>query len=84
MNPGLVFAAVSGWGEAGPYRDLGSHGLAFDAFAGLAPPREVDGRPARPSGHVWQGLEAGPLYAALWRSSPGCCAPALTGEPCST
>jgi crotonobetainyl-CoA:carnitine CoA-transferase CaiB-like acyl-CoA transferase len=60
-----VFASVSGWGEAGPYRDLGSHGLAFDAFAGLAPPRDVDGRPARPSGHVWQGLEAAPLYAAL-------------------
>ena len=65
VNPALIFAAVSGWGEAGPYRDLGSHGLAFDAFAGLAPPREVDGRPARPAGHVWQGLEAAPLYAAL-------------------
>jgi crotonobetainyl-CoA:carnitine CoA-transferase CaiB-like acyl-CoA transferase len=39
--------------------------LAFDAFAGLAPPREVDGRTSRPLGHVWQGLEAGPLYAAL-------------------
>jgi crotonobetainyl-CoA:carnitine CoA-transferase CaiB-like acyl-CoA transferase len=65
VNPTLVFAAVSGWGQEGPYRDLGSHGLAFDAFAGLAPPREVDGRISRPLGHVWQGLEAGPLYAAL-------------------
>lgn len=65
VNPTLVFAAVSGWGQEGPYRDLGSHGLAFDSFAGLAPPREVDGRACRPLGHVWQGLEAGPLYAAL-------------------
>ena len=65
INPTLVFAAVSGWGQEGPYRDLGSHGLAFDAFAGLASPREVDGRVSRPVGHVWQGLEAGPLYAAL-------------------
>jgi crotonobetainyl-CoA:carnitine CoA-transferase CaiB-like acyl-CoA transferase len=65
VKPNLVFAAVSGWGQEGPYRDLGSHGLAFDAFAGLALPREVDGRTSRPSGHVWQGLEAGPLYAAL-------------------
>lgn len=65
VNPKLVFASVSGWGEQGPYRALGSHGLAFDAFAGLAPPRVVDGRIARPIGHVWQGLEAGPLYAAL-------------------
>jgi crotonobetainyl-CoA:carnitine CoA-transferase CaiB-like acyl-CoA transferase len=65
VNPTLVFAAVSGWGQEGPYRDLGSHGLAFDSFAGLAPPRDVDGRVSRPLGHVWQGLEAGPLYAAL-------------------
>jgi crotonobetainyl-CoA:carnitine CoA-transferase CaiB-like acyl-CoA transferase len=65
VRPNLVFAAVSGWGQEGPYRDLGSHGLAFDAFAGLALPREIDGRTSRPSGHVWQGLEAGPLYAAL-------------------
>jgi crotonobetainyl-CoA:carnitine CoA-transferase CaiB-like acyl-CoA transferase len=65
VNPRLVFASVSGWGSDSPYEHLGSHGLAFDAFAGLAPPRLVDGRPARPLGHVWTGLEAGPLYAAL-------------------
>ncbi|MBW2268568.1 MAG: CoA transferase [Deltaproteobacteria bacterium] len=65
LNPCLVFATISGWGQSGPYRDLGSHGLAFDSFAGLAPPRQVDGRAARPKGHVWQGLEAAPLYAAL-------------------
>jgi crotonobetainyl-CoA:carnitine CoA-transferase CaiB-like acyl-CoA transferase len=64
-NPQLVFASVSGWGEQGPYRDLGAHGLAFDAWAGLAPPREDAGRPTRPEGHVWQGLEAGPLFAAF-------------------
>lgn len=65
VNARLVFATVSGWGDSGPYRALGSHGLAFDAFAGLALPRRVDGRITRPIGHVWQGLEAGPLYAAL-------------------
>ena len=64
-NPRLVFISVSGWGEEGPYRDLGSHGLAFDAYAGLAPPRPDLDRPTRPSGHVWQGLEAAPLYGAL-------------------
>ena len=41
-RPGLVFMSLSGWGESGPYRDLAAHGLAFDAFAGLAPPRVVD------------------------------------------
>lgn len=65
VNPRLVFVSVSGWGEQGPYRDLGSHGLAFDAYAGLAPAREIAGRPTRPAGHVWQGLEAAPLFGAL-------------------
>ena len=64
-NPKLVFLSLSGWGESGPYRELAAHGLAFDAFAGLAPPRIVEGRVTRPLGHVWQGLEAAPLYAAL-------------------
>ncbi len=64
-NPRLVFISVSGWGEDGPYRDLASHGLAFDAYAGLAPPRSDTSRPTRPSGHVWQALEAAPLYGAL-------------------
>ena len=81
VNPRLVFASISGWGEHGPYRDLGSHGLAFDAFAGLAPRREVDGRPTRPLGHVWTGLEAGPLYAALAIVSAVLHA-RDTGEPC--
>jgi crotonobetainyl-CoA:carnitine CoA-transferase CaiB-like acyl-CoA transferase len=65
VNPRLVYVAVSGWGIDGPYRDLASHGLAFDAFAGLADPRLVDGRPTRPLGHVWHGIESGPLHAAL-------------------
>ncbi len=77
-----MFASVSGWGSDGPYENLGSHGLAFDAFAGLAPPRQVDGRPARPVGHVWTGLEAGPLYAALAIVS-GVLRARLTGEPSS-
>ncbi len=80
LNPRLVFASVSGWGQDGPYRDLGSHGLAFDAYAGLAPPRQVAGRPARPSGHVWQGIEAAPLHAALALVS-GILRARTTGEP---
>ncbi len=65
VNPHLVFISVSGWGEDGPYRNLGSHGLAFDAYAGLAPARPDVDRPTRVGGHVWQGLEAAPLYGAL-------------------
>jgi crotonobetainyl-CoA:carnitine CoA-transferase CaiB-like acyl-CoA transferase len=80
INPRLVFATVSGWGQDGPYRDLGSHGLAFDAFAGLAPPRTVDGRISRPLGHVWQGLRPGrsTLPSASW---PRCCGRARRASP---
>jgi len=80
-NPRLVFASISGWGQEGPYRDLGSHGLAFDAYAGLAPARRVDDRPARPAGHVWQGLEAAPLYGALAVVS-GILRARANGRPC--
>jgi crotonobetainyl-CoA:carnitine CoA-transferase CaiB-like acyl-CoA transferase len=71
---------VSGWGDDGPYRELAAHGLAFDAFAGLADPREADGRLSRPMGHVWHGIEAGPLYAALALAAAVVRARA-TGEP---
>jgi crotonobetainyl-CoA:carnitine CoA-transferase CaiB-like acyl-CoA transferase len=81
VNPSVVFASVSGWGQSGPYRDLAAHGLAFDAFAGLAPARDVDGRTTRPLGHVWTGLEAGPLYAAFAVVS-GIVRARQTGEPC--
>ncbi len=79
-NRRLVFASVSGWGSEGPYRALASHGLAFDAYASLAPAREVDGRPNRPLGHVWTGLEAGPLYAAM-AVVAGVLRARLTGQP---
>ncbi len=82
VNPRLVFASVSGWGQHGPYRDLGSHGLAFDAYAGLAPPRQIDGRPTRPAGHVWQGIESAPLHAALALVS-GILRARAGGEPCN-
>jgi crotonobetainyl-CoA:carnitine CoA-transferase CaiB-like acyl-CoA transferase len=38
VNPRVVFCTVSGWGMTGPYRDMPSHGIGFDAWAGAAPP----------------------------------------------
>lgn len=81
VNPSLVFASISGWGQDGPYRDLGAHGLGFDAFAGLAEPRSYEGRPARPAGHTWHGIEAAPLYAAM-AVMAGVLRARATGEPC--
>jgi crotonobetainyl-CoA:carnitine CoA-transferase CaiB-like acyl-CoA transferase len=41
VNPKIVFCTLSGYGATGPYRDLPSHGIAYDTWAGLIPP-EVD------------------------------------------
>jgi len=41
VNPKVVFCTISGYGATGPYRDLPSHGIAYDTWAGLIPP-EVD------------------------------------------
>ncbi len=64
-NPSIVQCTVSGYGATGPYRDLASHGIAYDAWAGIFGP-EIDeaGFPSIPV-HVSIGINAAPLYAAL-------------------
>src|SRR5215813_8658930 len=34
LNPRIVFCAISGYGLTGPYRDMPSHGIAYDAWGG--------------------------------------------------
>lgn len=64
-NPRLVYGHISGYGLTGPYRDLPSHGYAYDAWAGVARPQfEPDGKPFIPA-YTTVGIHAGPLYAAL-------------------
>ncbi len=65
VNPRLVFCTLSGYGMTGPYRDMPSHGIAYDAWAGVARPAfDADGVPTIPS-YTTIGINAGPLYAAL-------------------
>jgi crotonobetainyl-CoA:carnitine CoA-transferase CaiB-like acyl-CoA transferase len=80
-NPRLVFCTISGYGLTGPYRDLPSHGIAYDVWAGLVRP-EVDdegfvGIPEHPS----VGIHAGPLYGALGVLA-GIVRARATGRPC--
>jgi crotonobetainyl-CoA:carnitine CoA-transferase CaiB-like acyl-CoA transferase len=65
INPRLVFITISGYGMTGPYKDMPSHGLAYDTWAGLVIP-EVDeeGFTAIPE-HPSMGIHAGPLFGAL-------------------
>lgn len=62
----LVYCSMSGTGSFGPYRRLATHGLLYDAFAGLAPPdrSRPDGVPRVPEIHP-VGMEEAGLYAAL-------------------
>jgi crotonobetainyl-CoA:carnitine CoA-transferase CaiB-like acyl-CoA transferase len=65
VNPGIVYCSLNGTGQSGPYRELATHGLAFDAYAGLSPAgTREDGMPfIQPSVQV--GISAGSLYAAF-------------------
>jgi len=66
LRPSLVFCSLSGFGQTGPYRDLATHGVAYDAYAGLAPPEVTDhGFPAVPRRYLDVGTQAGALYAAM-------------------
>jgi crotonobetainyl-CoA:carnitine CoA-transferase CaiB-like acyl-CoA transferase len=65
LNPRLVMIALSGYGQTGPYRDLPSHGVAFDAISGLAGVEDdEEGRPRVPARHVYYGAIFAPLLAA--------------------
>jgi crotonobetainyl-CoA:carnitine CoA-transferase CaiB-like acyl-CoA transferase len=65
LNPKIVFCSHSGYGMTGPYKDMPSHGIAYDAWAGAARPSyDQDGQPTIPS-YTTIGINAGPLYAAL-------------------
>ena len=66
VNPALVYCSLSGTGRSGPYQRLATHGVAYDAFAGLAPPVDDarDGGPRIPP-HPSIGIHAAALYAAM-------------------
>ncbi|MBX6378950.1 MAG: CoA transferase, partial [Clostridia bacterium] len=47
VNPGVVYCSISGYGQDGPYRDLGGHDLNYLGVAGvLAVSGQPDGPPA--------------------------------------
>jgi len=65
INPAVVFITISGYGTTGPYKDMPSHGLAYDTWAGLVNPGvDEDGYAYIPE-HPSMGIHAGPLFGAL-------------------
>lgn len=42
VNPRIVYCSVTGFGQTGPFASFATHGGAYDAVTGMAPPRELD------------------------------------------
>ena len=81
VNPRIVFCTISGYGMTGPYKDMPSHGIAYDVWAGLVAPVTTDeGFCAIPE-HPSVGIHAGPLFGALGVLA-GITRARATGEPC--
>ena len=65
VNPKIVFCNISGYGMTGPYKDLPSHGIAFDTWAGLVKPDYDDEGYCYIAEHPSMGIHAGPVIGAL-------------------
>ena len=81
VNPRIVFCTISGYGMTGPYKDMPSHGIAYDVWAGLVAPEITDDGYCSIPEHPSVGIHAGPLFGALGVLA-GITRARATGEPC--
>jgi crotonobetainyl-CoA:carnitine CoA-transferase CaiB-like acyl-CoA transferase len=66
VNSKIVFATLSGYGATGPYKDMPSHGIAFDTWSGILQPVEDDkGFKRIPPNMPNVGINVGPMLAAI-------------------
>ncbi|GJM37579.1 MAG: CoA transferase [Acidimicrobiales bacterium] len=66
VNPKIVFATLSGYGATGPYKDMPSHGIAYDTWAGIVQPVVDDDGFARiPPTMPNVGINVGPMVGAM-------------------
>jgi crotonobetainyl-CoA:carnitine CoA-transferase CaiB-like acyl-CoA transferase len=65
LNPKIVMCTISGYGSTGPYRDLPSHGIAYDAWAGTLQPVVDDEGFCRIPDQANIGITAGPAFGAI-------------------
>ncbi|MGI8920352.1 MAG: CaiB/BaiF CoA transferase family protein [Solirubrobacteraceae bacterium] len=64
-NPALVYCAITGYGQAGPFRDRSGHDLNYLGLIGLlALSGDADGPPVQSSGQI-ADLGGGALMAAV-------------------
>lgn len=65
LNPRIVVCSISGYGATGPYRNLPSHGVAYDAWSGVVQPVVDEEGFARIPPQANVGITAGPAFAAM-------------------
>jgi len=66
VNPKIVFATLSGYGATGPYKDMPSHGIAYDTWSGIVQPvTDDDGFARIPPDMPNVGINVGPMLAAV-------------------
>ena len=66
VNPKIVFATLSGYGATGPYKDMPSHGIAYDTWSGIVQPVEDDkGFKRIPRDMPNVGINVGPMLGAV-------------------
>jgi crotonobetainyl-CoA:carnitine CoA-transferase CaiB-like acyl-CoA transferase len=66
VNPKVVFATLSGYGATGPYKDMPSHGIAYDTWAGIVQPViDDEGFAHIPPTMPNVGINVGPMVGAM-------------------
>ncbi|MBW2427162.1 MAG: CoA transferase [Deltaproteobacteria bacterium] len=66
VNPKIIFATLSGYGATGPYRNLPSHGIAYDTWSGIVQPVEdEEGFKRIPREMPNVGINVGPMVGAI-------------------
>lgn len=64
LNPGLIYASISGFGQTGPYRDRPAHDLSYQALAGFLHQQAATRSTQLPSDIAIGDLSSG-MFAAL-------------------
>lgn len=64
-NPQLIYCALSGFGDRGPWKDLPAHGQTIDAYAGLLDMDESGDFPRTRSGWRTSGTTLAGVFAAM-------------------
>ena len=81
INPRIVFCTISGYGMTGPYKNMPSHGIAYDTWAGLVKPETDDEGFCYIPEHPSTGINAGPVFGAMGVLA-GIIGARATGEGC--